>query len=91
MHWLESVLSAAELWKVTENDHYLNGIIQQFNGFVKHFNDVVSEGGLMTNFMTPLRQLPLPNVSDPKQFLLDLCNVEKHVRCYQLTAQPTLS
>jgi len=46
---------------------------------------------LMTNFMTPLRQLPLPNVSDPKQFLLDLCNVEKHVRCYQLTAQPTLS
>lgn len=91
MHWLESVLSAAELWKVTENDHYLNGIIQQFNGFVKHFNDVVSEGGLMTSFMTPLRQLPLPNVSDPKQFLLDLCNVEKHVRCYQLTAQPTLS
>lgn len=91
VHWLESVLSAAELWKVTENDHYLNGIIQQFNGFVKHFNDVVSEGGLMTGFMTPLRQLPLPNVSDPKQFLLDLCNVEKHVRCYQLTAQPTLS
>ena len=90
IHWLESVLSAAELWKVTENDHYLNGIIQQFNGFAKHFNDVVSEGNLMTNFITPLRQLPIPHVDDPKQFLLDLCNVEQQIRRYQLSAQPSI-
>ena len=79
LHWMESVMAAAELWAVTENDNYLNAVVQQWNKFTTAFNDVVSEGGLNVDFMQPLRQLPLPEVDDPRQFLLDLCDVELHV------------
>lgn len=80
LHWMESVMAAAELWAVTENDNYLNAVVQQWNKFTNAFNAVVSEGALNVGFMEPLRQVPLPEVDDPRQFLLDLCNVEVHVK-----------
>jgi alkylation response protein AidB-like acyl-CoA dehydrogenase len=84
LHWMESVMAAAELWAVTENDNYLNAVVQQWNKFTNAFNDVVSEGGLSVDFMQPLRQLPLPDVDDPRQFLLELCEVELHVEASKL-------
>ena len=81
IHWMESVLSTAELWAVTQHDEYLNAVIQQFNGFVRVFNEIVSEGALDVPFFTPMRQRPLPqNVEDPQAFLLDLCNVRDKIK-----------
>lgn len=81
IHWMESVLVACDMWKVTENGNYLNAIVQQYNGFVNLFNQVVSEGDFSTAFMSPMRQLPLPdNIKDPTGFLLRLCDIESQVR-----------
>lgn len=80
IHWMESVLASAELWAMTRNDNYLNGVIMQFNKFANAFNDVVSEGNLNVDFFTPLRQLPLPEVKNPMEFLLALCNVEAQIQ-----------
>ena len=60
VHNLEALLSAVELWKVTENDHYLNAIIMQYNDVGKLINRIISEGDLAVDFIQPLRQLPLP-------------------------------
>jgi alkylation response protein AidB-like acyl-CoA dehydrogenase len=81
VHWMESVMSAAEMWAVTQFDPYLNAVIQQYNGFTKAFNDVVSEGNLDVPFFTPMRQLPIPqDVENPAQFLLDMLNVHNRVK-----------
>lgn len=80
VHNLEALLSAIELWKVTENDNYLNAIVMQFNDTGKLINRIISENGFDANFIQPMRQLPLPKVEDPQQFLLDLLNVKAQIR-----------
>lgn len=80
VHWMESVLAAAEMWSITQYDQYLNAVIQQYNAFTKAFNEVISEGNLSVPFFTPLRQRPLPNVENAHEFLLDLCNVRQKIK-----------
>jgi alkylation response protein AidB-like acyl-CoA dehydrogenase len=76
IHWMESILAAAECWKLMDNDHYLNAVVIQYNGFVNLFNEVISEGDMSTDFMTPARQRPLPeNIDDIPEFLLQLLDV----------------
>ena len=81
VHNLEALLSAAELWKVTANDEYLNAVIMQYNEVGKLINRIISEGDLPVDFIEPLRQLPLPKVQDPRRFLLSLLNVKGQIRC----------
>jgi alkylation response protein AidB-like acyl-CoA dehydrogenase len=77
IQWMESIVAACELWKLTREDNYLNAIVIQYNGFVTTFNSVVSEGCLGTEFLTPIRQVPLPeNIDDPAAFLLRLHKVK---------------
>lgn len=80
VHNLEALLSAIELWKVTENDNYLNGIIMQFNETAKLINRIISESYFDINFIQPIRQLPLPQVDDPTQFLYNLLDVKGQIR-----------
>ncbi len=80
VHNLEALLSAVELWKVTENDHYLNAVIMQYNDVGKLINRIISEGDLAVNFIEPLRQLPLPKPDDPRAFLLSLLDVQGQLR-----------
>ena len=80
VHNLEALLSAVELWKVTENDHYLNAIIMQYNEVGKLINRIISEGALPVDFIEPLRQRPLPKPHDPRGFLLGLLDVKGQIR-----------
>lgn len=80
VHNLEAVLSAVELWKVTGNDHYLNAIVMQYNEVGKLINRIISEAFFELEFVDPLRQLPLPAVADPRQFLLNLLDVKGQIR-----------
>ncbi|MEL6308557.1 MAG: acyl-CoA dehydrogenase family protein, partial [Chloroflexota bacterium] len=79
VHWLEAVLASAEFVQVMGEDIYINAIIQTYNGFVTEFNKTISEGGLQTEFLTPLRQQPLPEVENNVKFLRDLLNVEEKI------------
>jgi alkylation response protein AidB-like acyl-CoA dehydrogenase len=89
LHWMESVLAAAELWALTKNDHYANAVVQQWNKFTTVFNNVVSEGALDVDFLQPLHQLPLPEeVDDPQSFLLDLVDVEAQVKQFAPQGAP---
>lgn len=74
LHWLEALLASAEFWKLY-GDLYLNVVVQQYNGFTKIFNDIISEGVLDTSFLTPLHHVPLPEVEDNETFLRNLLNV----------------
>ncbi|MCA9913628.1 MAG: hypothetical protein KC496_09780 [Anaerolineae bacterium] len=74
LHWLEALLASAEFWKLY-GDLYLNAVVQQYNGFTKIFNDIISEGVLDTPFLTPLHHVPLPEVEDNEAFLRDMLNV----------------
>ena len=80
VHNLEALLSAVELWKVTENDQYLNAVIMQYNDVGKLINRIISEGDLAVDFIEPLRQLPLPKPDDPRAFLLSLLDVQGQLR-----------
>ncbi|MEL6270684.1 MAG: hypothetical protein AAFR22_12825 [Chloroflexota bacterium] len=84
---MESVTAAAEMYAVTRYDHYLNAVIQQYNAFTKAFNDVVSEGNLDVPFFTPMRQLPLPNVDNAREFLMDLINVQQKIKLPNMARQ----
>ena len=79
IHWMESVLAAAELWKVTEEPAYLDTVVLQWNGAVETFNRIVSEGALSTAFQSPLRQRPLAPPDDPRAWLLDLLDVRGRI------------
>lgn len=79
LHWMEAIQAAGEMWKVYEDDRYLNAIIQQYNEFVKAYNDIVSEGDLTTTFLTPLRQQALPEVGVAEEFLRDLMNIQERL------------
>lgn len=79
VHWMEALLAACEMWKVLEDDAYLNAVVMQYNGLVRVANEIISEGALPTGFLQPLHQLPLPQVEDPQAFLLGLLDVETRV------------
>ena len=78
IHWMEALLAACEMWKVTAEDEYINAVIMQYNAFVNQFNQVVSESALSAPFLPPMRQRPLPRVDDPREFLLRLYRLEDH-------------
>jgi hypothetical protein len=65
--------------RVFDDERYLNVVVQQYNGFVQAFNDIVSEGNLQTDFLTPMRHVPLPEVEDNEAFLRDLLALEDKV------------
>lgn len=77
VHWLEAILGAAEFWKVMDDDRYLNVIVQQYNYLVTAFNDIISEGGLQTEFLMPARQVPMPATDDNEALLRDLLNIKE--------------
>jgi alkylation response protein AidB-like acyl-CoA dehydrogenase len=79
LHWMEAIQAAAEMWKVYENDLYLNAIIQQYNAFVEAFNAIVSEGNLETPFLTPLHQFELPEIGVEEDFLNRLMDIRNTV------------
>lgn len=79
LHWAESILAAGEMWKLFGDDRYANAIIQQYNRFVTTYNDIISENNFSAPFMTPLHQQPLPEVDDPKAFLLDLFDIKSKI------------
>lgn len=82
LHWMESVVAACEMWKMTGEDNYLNIIIMQYNGLVNNFNMVVAEGGFTTDFLTPLRQLPISGYdgTDAYSFMMRLHDVKALIR-----------
>lgn len=80
LHWLESVLAAAEMWRVTGEDAYLNVVIMQVNDTVNAFNAIVAESGFQTSFLAPMRFRPIPrDVEDPQAYLLDLLDVPSKI------------
>jgi alkylation response protein AidB-like acyl-CoA dehydrogenase len=87
LHWMEAIMAAGEFWKVTENDNYLNVIVQQYNGFVNEFNRVISEGVLQTPFLTPMKHQPLPEVEDNETFLRELLDVEAQIEAFRQQTQ----
>lgn len=89
LHWVEATLAAAEMWATLEDDRYLNVIVQQHNMMVNAFNAIIAEGNLETDFLTPLRQKPLPEVEDRAAFLYDLLDIESKVAA--LRAEPAKS
>ena len=72
VHWMEALLAACELWKATQEDEYLNGVIMQYNAFANEFNQIVSESALHTDFLPLMRQRPLRPFDNPREFLLCL-------------------
>jgi alkylation response protein AidB-like acyl-CoA dehydrogenase len=84
VHWLEALMASAEFWKVMDNDDYLNIIVQQYNGFVKIYNDIISEGALQTPFLNPLRHLPLPEVEDNETYLRNLLAIQPKVEAMRV-------
>lgn len=79
-HWIESIVAAIELWKLLGDD-YVNTIAIQYNGFVNVFNEIVSEGGLTTNFISPVRQKPIPEgiEDDPAAYLSRILDVQGQI------------
>ncbi len=80
LHWMEALLAACELWKATDEPHFLNAVVMQHNAFVNQFNQVISESALTTPFMQPMRQQPLHIDEEPRAFLLRL-----YARAQQIT------
>jgi hypothetical protein len=79
VHWLEALLAAAEFWKVMDSNDYLNIVVQQYNGFVKIYNDIISEGGLQTSFLNPVRHIPLSDVTDNEAYLRNLLDIQSKI------------
>ena len=59
LHWMEALLAACEMWKVTEEDEFLNAVVMQYNAFVNQFNQIISESALSTRFLPLMRQRSL--------------------------------
>ncbi|MEM9949985.1 MAG: acyl-CoA dehydrogenase family protein [Chloroflexota bacterium] len=84
VHWLEAVMASAEYYAVMNDDLYANVIVQTYNGFVSEFNRIISEGALQTDFLTPLRQRPLPQVDDNETFLRNLLDIQTKVESMRM-------
>jgi len=83
VHWMEALLAACELWKVTEEDEYLNAVIIQYNAFVNEFNQIISESALQTDFLRPMRQRPIGDVDNPREFLERLHNLQAYAEAFR--------
>ena len=75
LHWMEALLAACEMWKVTDEKEFLNAVIMQYNAFVNQFNQIISESALQTPFLMLMRQEPLHCAEAPRDFLLRLFNL----------------
>ena len=89
LHWMEALLAACELWKATDEPHFLNAVVMQHNAFVNQFNQVISESALDTQFLTHLRQSPLQTVENPQAFLLRLYARVQDFEPYVPVGNPT--
>jgi alkylation response protein AidB-like acyl-CoA dehydrogenase len=78
-HWLEAVLASGEFWKVMGDDVYLNVVVQTYNGLVNAFNNIVSEGALNTDYLQPMRYLPIPEFDKEEDFLANLMNIQERL------------
>ena len=83
VHWMEALLAACELWKVTEEDEYLNAVIIQYNALANEFNQIISESALQTHFLPLMRQRPIGDFDNPADFLLHLHNIEAITQKYR--------
>ena len=72
LHWMEALLAACEMWKVSEEDEYLNAVIMQYNAFANQFNHIISESALRTPFLGLMRQRTIRRTEAPRDFLLRL-------------------
>ena len=86
LHWMEALLAACELWKATDEPHFLNAVVMQHNAFVNQFNQVISESALETPFLEHLRQMPLQTDERPRDFLLRLYGRAQEIA--RSTAEP---
>lgn len=83
VHWMEAIIAACELWKVTEEDEFLNAVIMQYNAFVNEFNQIISESALQTDFLSLMRQRPIGEVDNPREFLERLHNISAMVERFR--------
>lgn len=83
VHWMEALLASCELWKVTEEDEYLNAVIIHHNALVNEFNQIISESALQTSFLNLMRQRPISEHDDPTAFLLRLHNLQELMKPMQ--------
>ena len=83
VHWMEALLAACELWKVTEEDEYLNAVIIQYNALANEFNQIISESALNTDFMQLMHQRPISEHDNATEFLYHLHDVAKIVAQFQ--------
>jgi alkylation response protein AidB-like acyl-CoA dehydrogenase len=83
VHWMEALLATCELWKVTEEDEFLNAVIIQYNAFANEFNQIISESALQTDFLRLMRQRPIGEVDDPRAFLERLHNLEALIQSFR--------
>lgn len=79
LHWIESIQAAGEMWKLLGDD-YLNTVAIQYNGFVNAFNAIISEGNLLTPFLTPVHQVPLPAVENEETFLRRIIDIRQRLK-----------
>lgn len=77
LHWLESILVAAEMFAQLGREDYANAVAIQYNGTVELLNRIIAESSLPVEFMTPARFQPLPPIDDPRAYLLRLLDVER--------------
>ncbi len=79
LHWLESILVAAEMWAQLGREDYTNAVAIQYNATVELLNRIIAESALPLKFLQPTRWQPLPDVDDPRAYLLRLLAVEQRV------------
>ena len=76
LHWLESILVAAEMYAQLGRADYANAVAIQYNGTVELVNRIIAESALPVEFLAPTRFQPLPEIDDPRAYLLRLLDVE---------------
>ena len=76
LHWLESILVAAEMYAQLGREDYVNAVAIQYNGTVELVNRIIAESALPVEFLAPTRFQPLPEIDDPRAYLLRLLDVE---------------
>ena len=76
LHWLESILVAAEMAAQLGVEDYVNAVAIQYNSTVEVLNRIIAESALPVPFMTPTRFHALPPIDDSGAYLLRLLNVE---------------
>jgi alkylation response protein AidB-like acyl-CoA dehydrogenase len=85
LHWLEAFLAACEMWRLY-GDQYANIIAIQYNALAHMVNEMIAEGGMTTEFLTPVRLHAIPdNLEDPAEYLRDLLDIRTKIQQPALT------